>query len=83
MVHSADFQILHIEEWIQKLDFPDAKAILEHLRNTGVNGKATGRIRTPAQLRAFEQAYTTTYAQASGTLPLTYHPLLLLASKPR
>lgn len=79
MAAAAGFHILTEEEWQHTLRFPDAQHILLHLRRTGVNGTSTGIIRTPSQLKAFDEAYRKEFALPDGRLPLTYHPLLLIA----
>ncbi len=73
------FSLLHSEEWLHTLHFSTARDVLAHLRSTGVNGQSTGQISTPARLRTFHEAYTRAFATPEGKLPLTYHPLLLLA----
>lgn len=83
MAHGAGFQILATDEWQCQLRFPSARELLEHLRCTGVNAAASGRIRTPAQLQHFEETYRRTFGLPDASLPLTYHPLLLLARKER
>ena len=79
LAEEAGFSLLHSEEWLHTLLFPTARDVLEHLRSTGVNGQSTGQISTPARLRAFHEAYARAFATPEGQLPLTYHPLILLA----
>lgn len=79
MAGRAGFRLLATEEWQSQLCFPTARDLLEHLRCTGVNGTSTGRIRTPAQLRSFGEAYARAFSLPDGSLPLTYHPVILLA----
>lgn len=81
MAAKAGFRILTSDEWLCQLRFPTARALLEHLRHTGVNGISEGHIRTPSQLRAFEASYRQLFALPDDSLPLTYHPILLLSRK--
>lgn len=79
MARRAGFTILHTEDWEERLLFPSARDLLDHLRRTGVNGASKAGISTPAQLRAFETAYRAAHPAADGSLPLTYHAVLLVA----
>lgn len=81
MAATAGFRILLTDEWHCQLHFPTARDLLEHLRHTGVNGAVEGHIRTPSQLRAFEASYRLSFSLPDASLPLTYHPILLLARK--
>lgn len=83
-IRQAGFRILTTSEWLCQPTFSNARNLLSHLRNTGVNGIAAARITTPRQLLEFEHRYRQAFAHSSenGRLPLTYHPLLLLAQKP-
>lgn len=83
-IRQAGFRILTTSEWLCQQTFSNARDLLSHLRNTGVNGIAAARITTPRQLLEFEHRYRQAFAHSSenGKLPLTYHPLLLLAQKP-
>ena len=79
MVRAAGFTPLFCETRQETLLFESARALLAHLRSTGVNGAATGSIRTPSQLRAFEVDCRAAHPTANGSLPLSYEPLLLIA----
>ncbi|MQQ09525.1 malonyl-ACP O-methyltransferase BioC [Epibacterium sp. SM1979] len=61
------------------LQFPDARAVLRHLRGTGVNARS-GQHWTRAHLRAFEDQYRDTFG-AAGQLPLTYDAVWMIAQK--
>lgn len=79
----AGFRVLLCEGWTETLLFPTMRALLHHLRCTGVNGRSTAAIRTPAQLRRFEELYREqSRLPADGHLPLSYCPVILLAFKP-
>lgn len=79
LAEGEGFTLLHRDEWRHTLHFDTARDVLAHLRATGVNGQATGKISTPAALRTFQRAYADAFATLEGKLPLTYHPILLLA----
>lgn len=79
MARRAGFTLLHAEDWEETLLFPSARALLDHLRRTGVNGANTRAISTPAQLRAFESAYRAAHPTEDGALPLTYHAVVMVA----
>lgn len=81
MAESVGFRVLHTAAWEHTLRFADARALLDHLRRTGVNGSGTRRISTPAQLRAFEAEYREHFPAEDGHLPLTYHAVILVAGK--
>lgn len=59
--------------------FASPHAVLGHLRDTGVNGRAS-RPWTRRDLNAFCQRYDQSFGQ-SGRVPLTYQPVWLIARK--
>ena len=59
--------------------FASPHAVLRHLRDTGVNGRAR-RPWTRRDLDAFCQAYHQRFGR-SGSVPLTYQPVWLIARK--
>ncbi|MGR3615084.1 MAG: malonyl-ACP O-methyltransferase BioC [Paracoccaceae bacterium] len=61
------------------LSFPNARAVLRHLRDTGVNGRAqAGWTRT--RLAAFEAEYMHRFGTRDG-VSLTYDPVWVIAQK--
>jgi malonyl-CoA O-methyltransferase len=62
-----------------RLAFPDARAVLRHLRSTGVNAQA-GTPWSRKKLRDFEEAYRGKFGRGTA-LPLTYHPVYVVAKK--
>ena len=77
---AAHFQVLAAEQSIETLWFRDAISVLQHLRATGVNSigqKAWSR----TQLKTFLTAYEERFREPRG-VPLTYHPMYIIA-KPR
>jgi len=75
----AGWQMRGAGDWRMVLHFPDALAVLRHLRATGVNGCA-GHIRSAGALRDFLARYETRHGGARG-LPLTYIASWLVARK--
>lgn len=74
-----DLDVHHLAEAKDVMRFDSPRAVLRHLRATGVNGKAEGRW-TRARLASFEQRYTELFGDGS-TVSLTYAPVWLIAQK--
>jgi len=72
--------VLVAEEWEQALHFESARQVLRHLKQTGVNGIERHRW-TPSALREFCRRYEAAYSAPQG-IPLTYHPILMVARRP-
>lgn len=77
---AAGFRRLHVDCWEHTLIFPNATAVLRHLRDTGVNA-VTSSIWTPRHLRCFCENYQRLFRDRSGNVTLTYKPLLLTAER--
>ncbi|WP_193140261.1 malonyl-ACP O-methyltransferase [Meridianimarinicoccus sp. MJW13] len=71
--------LLHVQERHLRLAFPDAAAVLRHLRSTGVNAGA-GQIWSKGRLSRFEARYRDRFARL-GALPVTYHPVYIVARR--
>ncbi len=56
------------------LAFPDATAVLRHLRETGVTATGGGERWTRARHETFSAAYARTFPHAEGGVALTYEP---------
>lgn len=72
------FEILHISEQIEHLNFPHPKYILQHLKATGVTATASGFRWTKQSLADFYHHYQQfSQADQSGNIrySLTYHPI--------
>ncbi len=78
LLHRCGWELLASEEWVEQLYFDTGRGVLEHLRQTGVNGLTTHPW-TPRRLAGFHADYKRYFANAEGRLPLSYHPLLLIA----
>ena len=77
---SAALKVVDLGGATFKLWFDSPTEVLRHLRRTGVNGRASGRW-TRRDLEQFSQAYVDRFAVA-GRVPLTYHPVWVIATKP-
>ena len=66
------------QDWC-RLWFETPKHVLRHLRKTGVNGHST-HVWTRSMLTVFCEDYRRDFATASG-VPLTYHPIWVIAQK--
>lgn len=88
-LYSHNFEILHISEQINQLDFQHPKQILQHLKATGVTATASNFRWTKQSLANFYQAYQQfckpqllSPAQPDHPLyPLTYHPIYCIARR--
>lgn len=60
-----------------RLAFRDGPSVLRHLRGTGVNA-AAGEVWSKGRLARFETRYHALHGRC-GSLPLTYHPVFVLA----
>jgi malonyl-CoA O-methyltransferase len=74
-----NFALLAAEEDTLTMRFPDPLAMLQHLRQTGVNALGS-KPWTRSRLHDFSQEYSNRFGSKGG-VPLTYHPLYCLARK--
>lgn len=74
-----DMAIELLHQTREILHFPSARALLFHLRETGVNGKA-GAVWSRGRLAAFEAAYEARFSDENG-VRLTYEPVYMIARK--
>ncbi|WP_170773168.1 methyltransferase domain-containing protein [Ruegeria lacuscaerulensis] len=65
---------------IRTLRFDSPHEVLRHLRSTGVNGRARATW-TRSDMRRFSDDYVARHG-SDGTVPLTYHPIWIVARKP-
>lgn len=73
------FQIHEARGRVHRLWFTTPQEVLRHLRATGVNGAARA-VWTRARLHDFCAAYRDQF-ERDGQVPLTYHPVWLIARK--
>ncbi len=74
------FTVLACEERLETLVFADPMAVLQHLRQTGVNVPA-GASWSRGRLARFERDYGAMFADGAG-VRLSYHPMFVVA-RPR
>ncbi len=72
-----DFEVLTATQSLETLFFAEPEAVLQHLRETGVNALAEPAW-TKGSLRHFLDQYQQRYQVAEG-VRLSYHPMYLLA----
>lgn len=80
MLHNAGFETVECrQEKIIKY-FNSPYDTLRHLKQTGVTGIRRG-MWTRGRLNEFCEKYIELYGQDNGTIPLTYHPIYIIAKK--
>lgn len=80
------FEVIHIAEHIELLNFKHPKHILQHLKATGVTATASKFRWTKASLDAFFQGYRqfiATDEQENLVYPLSYHPIYVITRRVR
>ncbi|WP_171205095.1 methyltransferase [Ruegeria sp. HKCCA0235A] len=75
----GQFKILTVGQSVRPSYFDTPRDVLKHLRSTGVNGRAQGAW-TRSTLARFEADYVQKFG-ADGRVPLTYHPVWVIAEK--
>lgn len=76
---SPDFEIIYSEEEIITLNFATPLRVLYHLKHTGVTA-VKKEVWTKKNLSDFCHSYAEKY-QHGQSVPLTYHPIYLIAKK--
>ncbi|NHF72037.1 methyltransferase domain-containing protein [Paracoccus sp. 12-3] len=66
-------------ERIREMHFPTPRCVLDHLRKTGVNGKAQG-VWSKSRLAQFSADYSQRFGGPAG-VTLTYHPVWIIGQK--
>lgn len=78
------FEILHISEQIEVLNFEHPKQILQHLKATGVTATASNFRWTKQSLQDFYlnyQQFLTQDELGKASYPLSYHPIYCIARR--
>ncbi len=75
-----DLEVVKTGNSIRQARFASARDVLDHLRKTGVNGRAQAPW-TRSRLTQFIDDYTRLFESPLG-LPLTYHAVWIIARKP-
>ena len=76
---SSSFQIIKMKEEIKTVYFSSPKDVLLHLKRSGVNGIASEKW-TKSDFLYFTDRYNRLFKSDYG-VPLTYHPIYIIASK--
>lgn len=74
------FEVHSIEETTLTQWFESPASVLSHMRHTGVNC-LHGHHMGAGALRRFMASYTEQYANSKGQIPLTWHPITMVATK--
>lgn len=74
-----NFRVISIHTERRCLYFPSARAVLRHIKETGVGG-LTGKPWTQGKLKDFEQRYSARFMADDG-LPVTYVSTFVIAEK--
>lgn len=74
------FEILHLQEEEMILHFSEPKAVLKHLKNTGVTATSQG-VWNKKRLQSFIQTYQQNHATEDGEVKLSYVPLYIIAKR--
>jgi len=72
--------VVSVGERQTQIQFSSPRNVLEHLRKTGVNGRAQ-KVWTKSRLLEFTNEYVRQFGSEAG-VPLTYHPVWIIARKP-
>lgn len=72
------FEILEARDALEIPRFEGPLRVLRHMRDTGVTG-LSGRGWARSETEAFLSSYADSFGAADGTVPLTYHPIWILA----
>ncbi len=83
-VERAGFEILHLEQGVENLYFPHPKAVLQHLKATGVTATNLSYRWTKHSLQQFYlnyQQFSSLGQNGEMLYPLTYHPIYCIARR--
>ena len=83
-LQNQGFEVLHLSEQIEYLDFATPKQVLQHLKATGVTATASSSRWTKHSLDRFSQAYQQiSQIDTSGQIHyrLSYHPIYCTARR--
>ncbi|WP_246423103.1 methyltransferase domain-containing protein [Roseospira visakhapatnamensis] len=72
-------EVVQTGERVRQRYFPTPRQVLDHLRKTGVNGQAR-KTWTKSTLARFTAEYARSFGTGAG-VPLTYHPVWIIARK--
>lgn len=81
LLESSGFEILAAREELVTQEFDSPLAALRSLKDTGVTAVAPARTWNRRKLAEFSDNYTGRFRLPDGNVPLTYHPIALVAGK--
>jgi malonyl-CoA O-methyltransferase len=73
------FYITTLHSEIRQIFFPNVRAVLQHIRQTGVGGLGRSKW-MPGRYKEFEKQYINRFASEKG-LPVTYASTFVIARK--
>ncbi|ANQ47913.2 methyltransferase domain-containing protein [Flammeovirga sp. MY04] len=80
LLEKHQFEVIKSWEWKKDLLFDKGTDVLRHIKKTGVNGMSSEKsVWNRNKLLKFNEAYN--FYQTSGKVPLTYHPIFIIAKK--
>ncbi len=77
---SDKFKILSSSEWLEEKEFDTPINVLRHMKQIGVNGIRQSYF-GKKQLNDFTEAYQQQFSNDSGSVKLTYNPIMIIAQK--
>ena len=78
-LEQQDFEVLFIEQEVKQIYFDHPKAVLQHLKATGVTATAKSHRWTKQSLQQFYLDYQQFYGEQGFSL--TYHPIYVIARR--
>lgn len=80
IVSAAGYEVLHLSEQTRVLYFDIPLDVIYHVKYTGVNALMPARW-TRTKLEEFNREYRRLFLTRDGVVPLTYHPIFVVARK--
>ncbi|MDR0933184.1 MAG: malonyl-ACP O-methyltransferase BioC [Victivallales bacterium] len=81
LLETNDFEVIAGREELLTLEFDTPLEVLKHLKDTGVNSVGATEPWSRRRLEAFSRAYSEKFRLPNGKLPLSYHPIFIVAKK--
>ena len=81
ILQAQGFELLMANEERIQLNFAQPRDVLKHMKSTGVQATAQGFRWSKSLLAQFEHHYAQFQIPETGSYPLTYHPIYLIARK--
>ena len=81
LLEANGFEVLAAREELLTPEFDSPLDVLKSLKATGVTAVSPAEPWSRRRLAAFSEAYTGNFRLPNGKVPLTYHPIALVAGK--